>query len=52
MANRLESKTTLSPVPQDAGKDGPRPISGRLADWVVPFVWFVLAVLLLGRLWF
>lgn len=52
MANRLGSKTTLSPAARDDGQDGLRPISERLSEWLLPFVWFVLAVVLLARLWF
>jgi hypothetical protein len=33
-------------------EDGFRPISERLYEWALPFVWFVLAVVLLGTLWF
>jgi hypothetical protein len=50
MANRLGSKTTL--FPKD-GQDGPGPISEWFSEWALPFVWFVLAVVLLARvLWF
>ena len=52
MTNRLGSKTTESPVPQDDGQDGLRPISEPLYEWALPFVWFVLAVVLLATLWF
>jgi hypothetical protein len=52
MANRLGSKTTQSSVPRDDGQDGLSPISERLYEWALPFVWFVLAVVLLAGSWF
>lgn len=36
----------------DGPQDGLRPISERLYEWALPFVLYVLAVVLLATLWF
>jgi hypothetical protein len=50
MANRLGSKTTLF---SKGDQDGSGPIGQWLSEWLLPAVWFVLAIVLLGRaVWF
>jgi hypothetical protein len=51
MASRLGTETNPFPVLQDDGQDGPRPVTYRLSAWTLPLVWFVVAVVLVVRMW-
>jgi hypothetical protein len=51
MASRLGTETNPFPVLQDDGHDGPRPVTDRLSAWTLPLVWFVVAVVLVVRMW-
>ena len=51
MASRLGTETNPFPVLQDNGQDGPWPVTYRLSAWTLPLVWFVVAVVLVLRMW-
>jgi hypothetical protein len=51
MASRLGTETNPFPVLRDDGEDSPGPVTDRLSAWTLPLVWFVVAVVLVVRMW-